>query len=113
MTDELAHTRAAGRRALGFALALAEFTVRALESRDLLPGERDTELFPGVLMTKAYGEVLIPDRFRVTVEAESQFPRSYLEISIITIDDTSYMTGIFSGRWSEVSPESLPFNLSG
>lgn len=75
--------------------------------------EGATELFPGVLMTKAYGEVLIPDRFRVTVEAESQFPRSYLEISIITIDDTSYMTGIFGGRWSEVSTESLPFNLSG
>jgi len=33
---------------LSFALALAEFTVRALESRDLLPGERDTELFPEV-----------------------------------------------------------------
>ena len=64
-------------------------------------------------MTKAYGEVSIPDRFRVTVEAESQIPKSYIEISIITIDHTSYMTGIFSGRWSEVSTEALPFNLSG
>lgn len=72
-----------------------------------------TELFPGVFMTKAYGEVSIPDRFRVTVEAESQIPKSYIEISIVTIEHTSYMTGIFSGRWSEVSTESLPFNLSG
>ena len=94
-------------QAVGQLLALesAAFNLEHLEGA--------TELFPGVLMTKAYGEVLIPDRFRVTVEAESQFPRSYIEISIITIDDTSYMTSIFSGRWSEVSTDSLPFNLSG
>lgn len=87
------------------ALESASFNLEHLEGA--------TELFPGVLMTRAFGEVLVPDRFRVTVEAESQFPKSYIEISIITIDDTSYMTGIFSGRWSEVSTESLPFNLSG
>ena len=87
------------------ALGSAAFSLEHLEGA--------TELFPGVLMTKAYGEVLIPDRFRVTVEAESQLPKSYIEISIITIGDTSYMTGIFSGRWSEVSTDSLPFNLSG
>lgn len=75
--------------------------------------EGSTVLVPGVLMTKASGEVSIPGRFRVTVEAESQFPRSYIEISIITIEDTSYMTDIFSGRWKQVPTESLPFNLSG
>ncbi len=87
------------------ALESARFNLEHLEGA--------TELFPGVLMSKAYGVVSIPDRFRVTVEAESIFPRSYLEISIITIDDTSYMTGIFSGQWNEVATESLPFNLSG
>ena len=94
-------------QAVGQLLALesAAFNLEHLEGT--------TELFPGVLMTRAYGEVLIPDRFSVTVEAESQFPRSYIEISIITIEDTSYMTGIFSGRWNEVATESLPFNLSG
>ena len=94
-------------QAVGQLLALesASFVLEHLEG--------NTQLFPGVLMSKVYGEVLIPDRFRVTVEAESQFPRSYIEISIITIDDTSYMTGIFSRRWNEVATESLPFNLSG
>ena len=72
-----------------------------------------TALFPGVLMTKASGEVSIPGRFSITIEAESQFPKSYIEISIITIDDTSYMTGIFSGRWNEIPTGSLPFDLSG
>ena len=87
------------------ALESATFNLEHLEGA--------TELFPGVLMSKAYGEVLIPDRFKVTVEAESQVPKSYIEISIITIEDTSYMTGIFSGHWNEVATDSLPFNLSG
>jgi len=64
-------------------------------------------------MTKVYGEVSIPDRFSVTVEAESEFPKSYIEISIITIEDTAYMTDILSGRWNQISPDSLPFNLLG
>ena len=75
--------------------------------------EGSTVLVPGVLMTKVSGEVSIPDRFRVTVEAESEFPKSYIEISIISIDDTAYMTDIFSGRWNQISVGSLPFNLSG
>ena len=40
-------------------------------------------------MTKVSGVVSIPDRFHVTVEAESQFPKSYIEISVITIEDTA------------------------
>lgn len=73
----------------------------------------NTALVPGVLMSKVSGEVSIPDRFTVTMQAESTFPKTYIEISIITIEDTAYMTDIFSGRWKEISPDSLPFNLSG
>lgn len=79
-------------------------------SLDHLKGS--TVLVPGVLMTRVYGEVSIPDRFRVTVEAESEFPKSYIEIGVITIEDLVYMTDIFSGRWKQVSPDALPFNLS-
>ena len=94
-------------QAVGQLLALksAAFSLEHLEG--------STELVPGVLMTKVSGEVSIPDRFKVTVEAESEFPKSYLEISIITIDDTAYMTDIFTGRWNKISTASLPFNLSG
>jgi len=87
------------------ALESASFTL------DHLKGS--TILVPGVLMTKVSGEVSIPGRFSVTVEAESEFPKSYIEISIITIDDTAYMTDILSGRWNQISADSLPFNLSG
>ncbi|HIL31985.1 MAG TPA: LppX_LprAFG lipoprotein [Dehalococcoidia bacterium] len=87
------------------ALESASFTLDHLEG--------STILVPGVLMTKVSGEVSIPGRFSVTIEAESEFPKSYIEISIITIDDTAYMTNILSGRWNQISADSLPFNLSG
>ncbi len=87
------------------ALRSAAFSLEHLEG--------STVLVPGVLMTKVSGVVSIPDRFEVTVEAESEFPKSYLEISIITIDDTAYMTDIFTGRWNKISAGSLPFNLTG
>ncbi|MBC8280646.1 MAG: LppX_LprAFG lipoprotein [Chloroflexi bacterium] len=97
------------------AMSQAVAQLLALESAsfslDHLKGS--TVLVPGVLMTKVAGEVSIPDRFSVTVEAESKFPKSYIEISIITIEDTAYMTDILSGRWNQISPDSLPFNLSG
>jgi hypothetical protein len=97
----------------GPALKQAVEQLLALESAsfvlDHLKGS--TVLVPGVLMTKVSGEVSIPDRFRVTVEAESAFPKSYIEISIVTIDDTAYMTDIFSGGWNQISLDSLPFNL--
>jgi len=99
----------------GPALQQAVEQLLALESAsfvlDHLKGS--TVLVPGVLMTKVSGEVSIPDRFRVTVEAESEFPKSYIEISIVTIDDTAYMTDIFSGGWNQISVDSLPFNLLG
>ena len=86
------------------ALRSASFSLNHLEG--------NTMLVPGVLMTKVYGEVSIPDRFNVTVEAEAEFLKSYLEINIITIEDSAYMTDILNGSWSQVSPERLPFNLS-
>jgi len=99
----------------GPALQQAVTQLLALESAsfslDHLKGS--TVLVPGVLMTKVSGEVSIPDRFSVTVEAESESPKSYLEIGIVTIEDTAYMTGIFGGGWNKISPDSLPFNLSG
>ena len=72
-----------------------------------------TALVPGVSMTKVSGEISIPDLFSVTVEAQSEFPKSYLEISIVRIEDTAYMTSIFGGGWNQISPDSLPFNLFG
>ena len=71
-----------------------------------------TSLLPGVLMHRAYGKAIVPDKYDVTVEAELLFPRSYLEIAMVSIDGTAYMTNVLSGEWGEVSPDTLPINLT-
>lgn len=70
-----------------------------------------TVLIAGLLeMRKASGVVVVPDKFRLTVEGETTFPRSFVEIGVVTIGDTAYMTDIITGRWLEVPLESLPLN---
>ena len=72
-----------------------------------------TALIPGFLeMNKVSGVVDVPDRFWLKVEAESLAPRAFVEIKFVVIEDQAYMNNPGTGRWSEVSPESLPFNLS-
>ena len=71
-----------------------------------------TTLFPGLEMSKAFGVVDIPDKFRITVEAESAFPRSFVEIKVVTIGDKAYMTDVITGQWREVSLGVLPIDLS-
>ena len=71
-----------------------------------------TNLLPGVIMHRAYGSAVVPEKFQVTVEAELLFPRSYLEIDMVSVDGKAYMTNVLNGEWGEVPPESLPINLS-
>ena len=71
-----------------------------------------TTLFPGLEMSKAFGVVDIPDKFRITVEAEAAFPRSFVEIKVVTIGDQAYMTDVITGQWLEVSLGVLPIDLS-
>lgn len=81
-------------------------------SFDLEHIEGSTNLLPGVLMHRAYGKAIVPDKFDVTVEAELLFPRSYLEIGMISIDGVAYMTNVLNGEWGEVPPDTLPINLT-
>lgn len=78
---------------------------------DLEQEKGTTTLFPGLEMSKASGLVDIPDRFSIVVEAELAFPRSFVEIKIVTIGDQAYITDFLSGEWREVSPDSLPVNF--
>ena len=71
-----------------------------------------TNLLPGVLMTRAYGKAVVPGQFDITVEGELLFPRSYLEIGIISMGEQAYMTNLVNGQWEEVSQSALPINLS-
>lgn len=72
-----------------------------------------TALVPGFLeMFKVSGVVDIPDRFELTVEAETIQPRSFVEVSVVTINDEAYMTDVISGKWLQVEPEVLPFTFA-
>ena len=55
---------------------------------------------------------MVPGEFDITVEGELLFPRSYLEIGMISLGDEAYMTNLVSGQWEEVSQAALPINLS-
>lgn len=71
-----------------------------------------TNLLPGVLMTRAYGKAVVPGEFDITVEGELLFPRSYLEIGMISLGEQAYMTNLVNGQWEEIAPSALPINLS-
>ena len=71
-----------------------------------------SNILPGILMHRAYGKAIVPNKFDVTVESELLFPRSYLEIGMVSIDGKAYMTNVLNGEWGEVTPESLPINLA-
>lgn len=72
-----------------------------------------TTLIPGYLeMRKVSGLVAIPDRFKLTVEAESSVPRSFVEIRVVVIEEQAYMSDPGTGRWRRVPVESLPFSFA-
>ena len=77
---------------------------------DLQHQEGSTQLFPGVEMTRAFGEAEIGKGFRFTVEA--RLGSSYFETHAVVLDERTYMTNFLTGNWEEVAPGSLPFNFT-
>ena len=77
---------------------------------DLQHQEGSTQLFPGVEMTRAFGEAEIGTGFRFTVEA--RLGSSYFETHAVVLDGRTYMTNFLTGNWEEVAPGSLPFNFT-
>ena len=69
-----------------------------------------TELLPGLEMSRVYGVVANPDRFRFTVEAEVS--GTYVETDMVVIADQAYMTNFFTGKWEEVGIDLLPVNFA-
>ena len=68
-----------------------------------------TVLSPGIEMNRAYGTVIVPGKFDVTVEA--QVANLYVELGMASIDGVSYMTNPITGQWAVVPAESIPINL--
>ena len=68
-----------------------------------------TVLTPGIEMNRAYGNVVVPGRFDVTVEARAG--NLYVELGAASIDGVTYMTNPITGQWGETLPEAIPINL--
>jgi len=69
-----------------------------------------TELLPGIEMSKVYGMVDIPDKFKFTLEATVS--NTFFETGVVVIGDQAYMTNFLNGQWEEVPKDILPLNLS-
>ena len=91
---------------------IARLTTLQSLSFDLDHVVGSTNILPGVIMHRAYGSVVVPGTFEVTIESELEFPRAYLEVGMIRIVDSAYMTSVLNGEWGTVPPESLPIDLS-
>ena len=69
-------------------------------------------LFFGVELNLLKGEVSMPDRFKLRVEATSTFIRSFIEINIIGVGDRAFLTNPITGEWNEIPTDDLPFNFA-
>ena len=69
-----------------------------------------TTLSPGIEMKEAYGTVIVPGKFNVTVEAH--VGNLYVELGMASVDGVSYMTNPLTGQWAVVPAESIPINLA-
>ena len=84
--------------------------------------EGSSELFPGVDLMRVEGQVDMPDRFKLTAEAQSRFPRSFLEVDVVVVGAsgelgwqgaTAYITDFINrDKWTKVPPRTMPFNFT-
>jgi len=76
-------------------------------------GDSSTQLFPGVTLQRVEGQVDMPNRFRIRAEAMSAFPRSFIEVNIVVVEDQAFMTDFINReKWNQVPVENLPFNFA-
>ncbi len=76
-------------------------------------GESSSQLFPGVQVNLVTGEVDMPDKFKVQIEAVSAFPRSFFRVDVVSVGDKAFMTDfIDNDKWNLWPIESLPFNFT-
>ena len=87
-------------------LTTAHFTLKHEE-------DGSSQLFPGVELLLVQGNVRTPDRFEVSAEAMSTFPRSFIPIDVVVVGQWAFMTDfIHPDQWNDVPVETLPFDFS-
>ena len=87
------------------ALKTAEFTLEV---------EGGTSaLFFGVDLRLMEGQVDMPDRFKISVEAVLTFPRTFIEINLVGVGDKVFISDfIRKDKWVPVQAEDIPFDFA-
>ncbi|MCH7744444.1 MAG: LppX_LprAFG lipoprotein [Chloroflexi bacterium] len=93
---------------------LLEQSGQAMESLDsfhflLEHPSGGTPLLPGLLITSAEGDVVKPDK--ISVDFGGAFGIVYVESSVVTLGDSSYMTNPLTGKWENVPTEVSPLGF--
>ena len=75
-------------------------------------GETGARFF-GLKFELMEGQIRVPDSFNVRVEAISTFPRSFIELNIVSVGDRAFMTDFLNKeKWNPVAADALPFNFA-
>ncbi len=92
----------------------AERVSNAKTLRFVLAHERGTTaLLPGVVATRFAGQVAVPDRAQITVNAQAVQFGTALEMKIVVDGDRGFISDPVSGAWQSVPALYLPFNVRG
>ena len=70
-------------------------------------------LMPGIIANELSGTVDIPDRYSMEIKGEATIFKAFLEITVISIGSSTYMTDPLTSKWREISPDVIPVKLNG
>ena len=69
----------------------------------------NTPLATGLVLSRAEGTATLPDRFQLGLDLDVS--GTVLKLDVIVVEDSAYMTNLFSGAWEPVAKEQIPFRF--
>ena len=76
-------------------------------------GGGSVEFFPGIEWQRLEGQVGTPNSFKIRVEATSAFPRSFIELRVVAVEDQVYVGDIINKeKWYRIPVGELPFSFA-
>lgn len=68
-----------------------------------------TPLLPGLLIESAEGDIVNPDQ--LSIDFSGAFGTVFIESSVVTLGDASYMTNPLTGKWATIPTEESPLGF--
>ncbi len=70
-----------------------------------------TPLLPGIVAKEITGQVAVPDRAKLEVNAIASLFSAALQIRGVVIGQQAYITDPLTGAWQQVAPDTIPFTF--